>query len=330
MRRSDTIRVISNIYGLEGVRCGRYTIELSRYPKEPAGLTEILRTFFRSFRYDYILLNFVGNDLLVLALFKLLVPFNRCRLVSLDLFLARPEGIRGRLIQRIKSILLRRMHRFLVYIRDTRHYEHFYGIRADKFRYLPYKINAPELIAATEVTDQGFIFSGGKSRRDFQTLIDAITELPCQLKIVTVDNRELRLNGCYLDDSHLPGNVEVIRHDGSVGLFVKEMAASRLVVLPILKDTVMQAGIAVYVMAMALRKCVIISSGPGVEDVLTEDQAIIVPAGEPGPLAAAIKQAYEDDEYRRGYERRAYAYAQSLQGSERLRQNIVEFLGADF
>jgi glycosyltransferase involved in cell wall biosynthesis len=100
------------------------------------------------------------------------------------------------------------------------------------------------------------------------------------------------------------------------------MASSRLVVLPI-KPDICGAGIGVYIMAMALRKCVIISSGPGSDDILSDSLAIIVPPKDPAALRAAIVKAFNDTNYRRSYEDNGYNYAMSLRGEERLLQSIV-------
>src|SRR5258708_22338105 len=69
----------------------------------------------------------------------------------------------------------------------------------------------------------------------------------------------------------------------------------------------MQAGIGVYIEAMALRKCVIISSGLGVGDVLT-DQAVLVPPGDPSELRSAIVRMWSDDALRAAYAERARRY----------------------
>lgn len=105
------------------------------------------------------------------------------------------------------------------------------------------------------------------------------------------------------------------------------MAAAQLVIMPI-KPEICGAGIGVYIMAMALKKCVIISAGSGAEDVPTENQAIIVPARDPISLRHAIEKAYTNVEYRRVYERNGYRYAMSLQGEDRLMESVIAELNA--
>lgn len=76
-------------------------------------------------------------------------------------------------------------------------------------------------------------------------------------------------------------------------------------------------------MAMALKKCVILSAGPDAEDVLTENQAIIVPPQDPMALRKAIEKSYTDPDYRRFYEESGYRYAMSLQGEDRQMESLI-------
>ena len=119
-----------------------------------------------------------------------------------------------------------------------------------------------------------------------------------------------------------PDNVEIIRRDSDQAFFLDCMARSTLVVLPLVKDTLTQAGIGVYIQAMALGKCVIVSAGLGVRDVLT-DQAILVAPGDAGELREAIVRAWENDALRHEMARRGYCYATPLGGEDELYRAIL-------
>lgn len=324
------IKIISNIIGLEGASGKGLKVKLIPYPKEEIGVFSIFRLFLKSFSCDYIILNFNSFDFFVLAFFKLIFFFNRCRLVTLDLFLIQPENFKERFSRLIKILLLKKAYRFLVYSRNNEGYEIHYRIPGEKFVYVPYKVNALSLIQRTATTDDGYIFCGGKSRRDFNALFDAVRDNRLPVKIVTVDNRELQRHGSFLDEKEAPENVEIVRHDGTVEKFVEIMAGARMVVIPIKKDIITQAGIAVYLMAMALKKCVIISSGPGVDDVLPEGAAVIVPPGDVMALRCALERLYHNAAER---ERRAvagYNYAASLKGIISMQDALENFIYDDF
>jgi glycosyltransferase involved in cell wall biosynthesis len=126
----------------------------------------------------------------------------------------------------------------------------------------------------------------------------------------------------------VPANVEIIYKDTDRRLYVELMANAKLVVLPIVKDSVVQAGIGVYIMGMALRKCVIISEGLGVSDVLQPNQACIVPPGSASALRKAIETLWNDDARRSAYAEAAYAYARPLGGDDNLRASILRAIQA--
>ena len=309
--------MISNIHSLPTKQRNGFEIDLCKYPKSKMSFESLVRFFFMSFKYDYILLDSTSFGLFGFAFLKLIVPFNPCKLIALDLILAKPKGFKERLKQ---------IHLFLLYFKNTSGYEKIFHLNAKKVRYVPFKVNCYELVLKTKISDEGYIFTGGKTRRDFQTLLKAVRDLPYPVKIVTPANDELIKHGSYLDESLLPTNIEVIHDDGSAESFIKFIAASKLVVLPIRKENISASGIGVYIMSMALKKCVIISKGPGVEDVITPEMAILVPPEDPIALKLAIERAYNDDSFRKKFEESGYSYAINLRGEERLLESIVNEL----
>ncbi len=270
---------------------------------------------------DFLVVEFAAPELVFFAVLLTLTPFHRCRLVTLDVFLSGPRRWHEPLLR----WSLNRVYRFLVHIRDTSALESLFGVPAAKFRYIPYKINSLELIHSIPMSDQGYIFSGGRSRRDFATFFAAVEELGYPVKLVTSPERELAPHGSHLGGLHIPDNVEILDRDPSAEFFVGCLAGARLVVIPLLKSTT-QAGIAVSLQAMAACKCVIISSGFGVSDVLQAGQAIIVPAGDRQALRDAIERAWNDPECRRQYAEAGYRYAIALGGEEDLCRRVFQAL----
>jgi len=158
--------------------------------------------------------------------------------------------------------------------------------------------------------------------------LEVARELKIPFKIVTMRNDIIMKHGSFLDDSNIPENVEVVRHDGSDS-FIDYIAGSRLVVLPIKRENISASGIGVYLASMALGKCVIISAGVGVDDVLTDGQACIVPPEDPIALREAINRLYEDHELRDRYARRGLDYAFRLKDEARLAESVVDLLIED-
>jgi hypothetical protein len=83
----------------------------------------------------------------------------------------------------------------------------------------------------------------------------------------------------------IPDNVKIVHDDGSLLSWVRHMAESKFVVLPISPDSIAASGISTYLMAMALKKCVIITEGPATKGLLLNHQnSVIVPPRDPDAL----------------------------------------------
>ena len=313
------LRITTDIHGLERVAPPGTVVRTYSAAAWPSRPRRLLRLLTAALSSDHLVVNFALSDVMFLASMLALVPFHRCRLTTLDFFIGAPRSSRRPAIR----WCLNRVDRMLVYFQDAGAFEAEYGISRERFHYIPFKVNALELIRETAVCDQGYIFTGGRSRRDFATLFAAVGPLGYPVKVVTSPEAEMKPHGSSLEELQIPPNVHIDTNDRSQELFVKAMAGARLVVLPILRDTTTQAGIGVYLQGMALRKCVIISSGLGVSDVLTDGQALIVPAGDPDILRQAIERAWNDEPLRRHYADAGYDYAQRLGGEDELRRSVI-------
>ena len=137
---------------------------------------------------------------------------------------------------------------------------------------------------------------------------------------------EITKHGSALSTNNLPSNVEIVRHDGDRKSFLEHIAGATLVVLPVLKGNISATGISVYLSAMALGKCVIISSGPAVEDVVPTDAAITVPPEDIAALTSAIKTTLNDPNLREQAAAAGKTYALSLGGEENLYLNVLHQL----
>ncbi|MEE8577960.1 MAG: hypothetical protein V3T31_11950, partial [candidate division Zixibacteria bacterium] len=140
------IKVISNIHSLADVAGDGPDIDLYKYPKEMISLGQMLGVYFKSYSYDYFLLNCAPREIMIFGMFKLLFPFNSCKFVSMDLVLRAPETRRDRVIAAIRSLLFSRIALHFEYFTDTSGYQRFFGMKPDRFRYLPFKVNSYEQI----------------------------------------------------------------------------------------------------------------------------------------------------------------------------------------
>ncbi len=319
-------RVLTNVRGLLACSGGPQWLA---WPAAKEGLLARAHAVLRSFSCDYIFIEGLGREFLVLAMLKRLVPFYPPRLVVFNLLLMAPgDGLR-RAKFRLLAWLLGGTWKIVQYHRDTRALQAHLRLPAQRFDYIPFKINQRELVERTAPTDGGYIFCGGKTRRDFDTFIAAVAPLPYPVKIVTTSNEDIAPHGSFLADRPLPPHIEVVRLDGSAQPFIELLAGARLAVLPI-KPDICGVGIGVYIMAMALRKCVVITAGPTTTEDLSEDLAIIVPPEDAAALREAIRRAYTDDALRSHLAENGYRHATALGGEERLMASFVAWLQRDW
>jgi glycosyltransferase involved in cell wall biosynthesis len=316
------LRVVTDIDGLERVAPQGVTVltfSAARYENRWKRNFLLLRSALRA---DHLVAHFQLVDVMFFSLFLTLIPFQRCRLTTLDFFIGRPNP---RFLPVIR-FLLGRVTRFLVYFRDSSWFERLLRVPSSKFYYVPFKINAWELIENTPSTDEGYIFSGGRSRRDFATFFAAVRDLGYPVRLITGREADLAPHGSSLVGLAVPPNVEILNNDSDAGFFVESLAGARLVVLPLVPDSTTQAGIGVYLQAMAAGKCVIISDGLGVGDVLTGEEACIVPPGNVEALRSAIERLWNDDALRERYAQAGRRYAAPLGGEDELRRSVLQAL----
>ena len=283
----------------------------------------VVADFFASRAAHAVVVDTPGDELLILCFLRMLFGARNCKLVAVDLILSRPAGIRQQVRAFVTRRLLTSVDLFIFYFRDIDGLVQEFGIAPEKTVSIPFKVNNYETITRTPVSDEGFVLSCGRSMRDYSTFCRAMEELPYRAYILAPVDAVLRRHGTTAAGSDPPDNVSIVVDDGSMESWVKWMARARLVVLPVLPGTLVASGISTYLGAMALGKCVIISESPATRGLLTSDQAIIVPAADPGALRAAVKHAYEDDGTRERIAANGYAYAQSLGDESRLARDIV-------
>jgi glycosyltransferase involved in cell wall biosynthesis len=325
------MRIITNTPGLSQLQDGMLEIDSQYAVAGKSRLASEWDVFKRSFNCDFIIIICNPTSVLIQGFLHKLFFFNRSKVVSVDSVMPMPIGFKQVAIARLKSLAFKGVDLFIEYFKDTRGYQKYYGIDKHKFRYTPFKINRYEkvlaLIEQDKISDQGYIFCGGNTRRDFDSLIKVAKRVELPFLIVTMDNKIINQHGSHLDESTLPNNIKVVHHDGS-DTFLDYIAGAKLVALPVRKRNISASGIGVYLASMALKKCVVISHGPAVDGII-KDEAILVPPEDADALEEAISKAYHDDDYRNGFAERGQAYALSLQGEERLYRSIIEIIQED-
>lgn len=285
------------------------------------GMLEFARICLRS---DVVALNIDQRKLMIAAVLRRL-PFVKFRLVSVDLVLRQPKSFRDRCKAVIKKILLSGVDRFILYFKDIEGYNRWYAIDADRAYYVPFKVNGYDRLAARTTTAEGeYVLCAGRTLRDIETFVTAMRQCGCPGVLLQQQREMLAAHGTRAWSGELPPNVQlVIDDEDRFEDFVEHVAKARIVVIPRFKHDIAPTGISTYLLAMALNKCVIISEGPGAEDVL-HDEAVIVPAENPDILATAIERVWKNEQLRIATAARGREYAIQLGGYERLFADVMQ------
>lgn len=174
----------------------------------------------------------------------------------------------------------RSVHRFVVWAsHEVEDFARAFGLPRRQLQYVPYHHTLHDY--TFEVRDDGYLFAGGNSDRDYRTLVEAVRGLDVPTWIA-LTQREL------LAGVAIPPNVrvEATTHEG----FRDAMAAARLIVVPMQKDTLRSGGQQTCLNAMLLGKPTIAVGRRWAVDFITDgEDGLIVDYEDVTGLRRAIR-----------------------------------------
>ena len=223
--------------------------------------------------------------------------------------------------------MLRRVDLFLLLQKDFSGYQKYYGIRADRVRFLPWKINLSETISTMKIEEGDYAFAGGLTHRDWATLANAMQGLSIPLIISIPNDNVLLTEGLTTilpDQRDFGPNTKIIRHDANPRSWLELVARSKFVVLPITADSLNPSGISTYLSIITLKKCCIISEGPSTKGILSSETSLVIPPNDAKALRKAILLVNSDDNLRHRLAEGGYTYAMSLGGVSRLHFDFIK------
>lgn len=325
------VRVLTNVRRLTGASPPGREIRIDHVPLRRHSLRAGLLLFAKSRSYDAIVLYQPGRELFFLAALRCLTIGRRPLFAVVDAVFSLPRrSAAGRAADALKRLLWKKVDLLILHVRDSSGIRASWGIPESKCRYVPFKVNSLEAVAGLGTREGDYVFTGGRSRRDFHTFCRAMERLPYRGIILTPREEENAEHGTLLEGLAVPANVELVRDDGSSESWIRHIASSKLAVFCIAPEAIGASGVGAYLLAMALGKCVVITDCPAVRGILTNGgEAILVPPRDPAELAEAIARASEDAERRRAVAERGRRYALSLGGEEDLMRRIAETLARE-
>ena len=320
------IRLASNLRRLDGVRTSEFEAS-SQYAGDQETFWDGLCLFFRAHGKDVVVLTGGTWRVVGFCLMKSLSPFSSCKVVAVDFILSRPQGWKQSIIAWLKGLLLRKVDRFILHFKDTSEYKRIYAIPPSKCLFVPFKVNYWEKLSLEDHSSniEEYVFTAGRSYRDFQTFIDAMRKVDYPGLLLYEEAALLKRSATDVDLSSLPANLTAAQNEGEQ-CWVEYIRRAKIVVVPLLPSTMYAPGLSLYLMAMAMRKCVIVTEGLATRGML-RDEAVIVAPKDPEALAAAIACVWNDDELRHATAEAGRRYAERCGGESRLHEDIVQVCG---
>lgn len=320
------IRIISNLRRLDGIEVGPYRVE-SEYAGEKETFWDGLCLFFRARGKDVLVLTGGTWRVVSFCLIKALWPFSGCKVVAVDFILSRPTGWKQSVVAWMKGQLLRKVDRFILHFKDTSEYERLYGIPTAKCVFVPFKVNYWEKMVSGDQSPgtEEYVFTAGRSYRDFPTFIEAMRRVDYPGLLLYEEAALLKRSATDVNLSNLPANLAAAKNEGEQS-WVEFIRRAKIVVVPLLPSTMYAPGLSLYLMAMAMGKCVIVTEGLATRGMLKDEAGIVAPK-DPAALAAAIRRFWTDDAFRHRTAEKGKRYAERCGGEARLLADVVQVCG---
>ena len=196
------------------------------------------------------------------------------------------DGARAPLEKTIMKLADRTIDRYVVQsTEELRVFPETWGVDPAKVRFCPFffSFTQEDLAAAENALEEGYIFAGGNSHRDYEPLLAAAQCMPERRFIFAT----------HLLDQHrdLPPNVQagpVSHHE-----FVLLMRSAAVTVVPIRRGLRRAVGQQTYLNAMWLRKPTIVTDTLGVRDHVHHRETALIVEGTPESYVEALRWVFD-------------------------------------
>ena len=264
-------------------------------------------------------------EVLVFALVRCLPTAARARIVLMPfIFTTRNSAVVNRLRLAYYRFVMARVSLAICHSsREVADYERLFAGSGARFVFVPWGTHVPqatEILADAGVlppaTPGGLVVSAGKSGRDYATLQRAVNLVGCRLVIVCNDDA---IAAAVAPDCA----VQVLR-DCFGQAYLRQLLAADIVAVP-LHATDISAGQMVFIQAMALGRPLVVTDSPTVRDYLQDGlTALLVPPGDAGAFAVAIRRLLDDPAFAHTLGTRARAHFQAQLSGEAHQQRVVD------
>jgi hypothetical protein len=177
---------------------------------------------------------------------------------------------------------------------ETESFPRTWRLRSSRVRFVPWAVTLKD---ERPSTDNGRVFAGGNSLRDYGPLIAAAARIDASVDIATSV-----LAGAELGP--LAPNLTI--GPRPQGEYDEMLSAAAVVVVPLAARGDRSSGQTTYINAMARGKAIVVTDAPGVRDYISDGETgLIVAPGDADAMADAVGRLLADPDERRRLGRRA-------------------------
>lgn len=241
----------------------RYALELYRVRKN----------------YECVILGAWKTDF-CFAMLQAILPFKRVPCILIDCIWYESKN---KIKQNIKKFFLKLLDagvdKYVVWARrEIKEYSKTFGIKSDKFIFIPYHTTLDNY--KLDVNEGDYVFSGGNFGRDYVTLIEAVRDIPVNVEIACTRPE-------IFEAMLIPKNVSIkgYTHED----FLKKMANCRINVVSLDTNLLHSGGQQTFLNSMFLGKPTIVNDPDGASDyIIHGEDGLLVPPKDPQALRDAI------------------------------------------
>jgi len=192
------------------------------------------------------------------------------------------NSLRGYISRFVWRRAIRGFDRLFVQARsDISYYSEFFGVSGSAFSYVPICVPVSESSCIGPESD-GYVFSAGRSGRDYGSLIVALktVSVPCVIVGPKGALEPISLGGL------------TVHTDIPKERYLSFLQGAKIVVLPLDPRWKVSAGQVVALEAQAFGKPLIVTDVPWIRDYVSSKSTILVPPNDGNLLGQAIKDLY--------------------------------------
>lgn len=259
-------------------------------PSRSKSLTSAIEVSFllfcKQWNYDCVVLG-AGRSDTIFALLNSFIP-KRLRpiCIKIDCLWYEKEKSYQR---KLKIIFLkwidRSIDKYIVWAsREIDAYSYAFKLPKQKFRFLHYHTTLDK--CSYEISDEGYLFSGGNYSRDYKTLIEAVR--PLNINLLIGSTRPEIFHGI-----NLPPNVTVkgFTHDE----YIQKMASCKINIVPLETHHLHSGGQQTFLNSMFLGKPTIITDPEGAKDYVNDGiDGLLCSPNDPIALRSKIQYLLND------------------------------------